>query len=476
MTGLETLPVEILQLIFGYTLPEPLPILSHAALEPSPPSCLGSSTAAASAPCSWTTFPTRSAYLRTYALLSKTWSDWARREMARHVVLRTADQLRLFLRQRPRPYSTETLRIGGVERNGRLLDASRLGEVVDRVRWVRQVWLVQVENVDLRDLRNLQDLRALICVSVSVSFSSASAQQPVPSAPPCFPHLHTLVLHQIHVSPFIRTILYESHSFDQLRVLAFDSAEVVEQIFDSDPEGMPRLVAMRPGHDLQFEYYTALDAVQDESPREDEDGEYDRSERRRTGLISLSASSNFLGCFEHYAPWLPDSIRRLSLDLSGGPEATSLPPGTRTWLDPGVDAFVTAANRAASARRARAAVVQLGQGDDGDDDEVDTTAFDADLFLEQLDEIVLPADWFRLDPASSTAVQGQAALDRAEMPDEVFACFERLRTEHGVRLVRPPRSVVRLEVDGADEMAPQDSLVPWRFLVEAQETLAAVPV
>lgn len=259
-------------------------------------------------------------------------------------------------------------------------------------------------------------------------------------------------------------------------MLAFDSAEVVEQIFDSDPEGMPRLVAMRPGHDLQFEYYTALDAVQDESPREDEDGEYDRSERRRTGLISLSASSNFLGCFEHYAPWLPDSIRRLSLDLSGGPEATSLPPGTRTWLDPGVDAFVTAANRAASARRARAAVVQLGQGDDGDDDEVDTTAFDADLFLEQLDEIVLPADWFRLDPAASTAVQGQAALDRAEMPDEVFACFERLRTEHGVRLVRPPRSVVRLEVDGADEMAPQDSLVPWRFLVEAQETLAAVPV
>lgn len=52
--------------------------------------------------------------------------------------------------------------------------------------------------------------------------------------------------------------MFEDHQFPSLAVLYFDSHEVLTQVFDGDPDAMPRLRALSPAADVQPAYLEAL--------------------------------------------------------------------------------------------------------------------------------------------------------------------------------------------------------------------------
>ena len=491
-------------LILDYTLPPPLVPLDRI-------STLSSTT-------SWSTFRERADSLRCYCLVTKQWLDWAQAELTRHVVLESDLQLRRFLLLgRPRlRLSIETLRIGGV-RAGRQLDGTAISELFrnlhaqSRDSGIREVWIVQVDHLDLRHLCHLDsesppahnnlatkteksilpqteiraDLRALLCVSVSLAVHRTATDDPTPAprpvspSPARFPHLHTLVLQKVHISPMMRTILYESHAFDQLRVLAFDGAEVLEQVFDGNPDGLPRLVAMRPSHDLGFDYYTALDR-ETAAPGEEGsharagDGDGDRADSTssldadaRFGLLYLNASADFLHCIEHYAPWLPDSITRFSLDLDDPAEDHS--EGSPACVK-AVDAYRHLVYFAQGGARA-AFHHPVGEEED---EEGAAAPGQVALFIENLEELILASStcrnyytdlMSRLDPDSD--LMAYYNLQQFEAAEAEFLAH--LRDKDGVEVVEPP-----VESCVADVTAEQDRLIPWRFLIEADQTVRSL--
>lgn len=272
----------------------------------------------------------------------------------------------------------------------------------------------------------------------------------------------------------MRTILYESHVFSRLRVLAFDGAEVLEQIFDGNPDGLPRLVAMRPAHDLQFEYYTALDlgdAQSSEAGAQAGDDDADANETgARTGLLYLNASADFLSCIEHYAPWLPDSITRLSLDLDelgtsgseNGPQAfahlVAVTGHTPHPVNPGAE-----------------------EGTVGPAWRAQDPPGEVALLLGNLDELVLPSptclEHFGLVPplpAPLDSIISAAAPSPSRSPrpllDLAAAAFlSHLERQDGVAISGP------WEPPGYEAIAAeQDRLIPWRFLVEADQTVRSL--
>ncbi|GAA5992448.1 hypothetical protein JCM10908_000822 [Rhodotorula pacifica] len=481
------LPIELQQHILSYTLPAPLP-----------PLCAISTLSSSS---SWSRFRTRSDRLRCYSLVTKQWLAWAQGELYKHVVIESDAQLRQFL-NRPRRESTplriETLRFGGVRR-GRQLDGTALSELFRMVEQgrsdgggasgIREVWLVQVENLDLRDLRHLDDLRALICVSVSLAVHRIAANddddaddpslppRPVPPFPPRFPHLHTLVLQQVHISPFMRTILYESHAFEQLRVLAFEGAEVLEQVFDGNPEGLPKLVAMRPAHDLQVEYYTALDrqnspsataadgsSSRDHNHHHHHDGATAASKTARPGLLYLNASADFLSCIEHYAPWLPDSISRFSLDLDSGGAGSNTEEAAAAFAH-----LVQVTKSSATQEEAE----ELGRP---------TSAWKAQdppgevaLLLGNLEELILPPS-ISLDARAPAPLSADADSDPSRPLLHLDAAAQtflaHLKDKNGVKVLEPPEECATEVLEGLE--AEQDRLIPWRFLVEADQTVRSL--
>lgn len=304
------------------------------------------------------------------------------------------------------------------------------------------------------------DLRVLICASVSLSIPAHKPQAPVDSWPPRLPKLHTLVLKQVQISPFMRTILYESHAFDELRVLAFDHAEVLEQVFDANPEGLPRLVAMRPAADLRLSYYPALDKEADSESDGDSD-EGGETDRDRTGLLYLSASSGFLIALPSCAPWLPASIQRLSFDCDCGEDELEF------------EEFMYAANELLESMPIAATEEPLAE---------------VPAFLNQLDEVILPASFLvpprEAFPGTSrrragappphgrpTLVHPLSTRVAPDLPTSIRYFFESIRDRLRVPLCGPPCGA---EEGASDDLAPQDRLVPWRFLIEADETLRAL--
>lgn len=144
-----SLPIELQLLILDYTLPPPLVPLAAV-------STLSSTT-------SWSTFRARADSLRSYCLVTKRWLEWAQSELTRHVVLESDLQLRRFLFSVRRPrvrLRIETLRIGGV-RAGRQLDGTAISELFRSLHaegadaGIREVWIVQVDHLDLRHLCHL---------------------------------------------------------------------------------------------------------------------------------------------------------------------------------------------------------------------------------------------------------------------------------------------------------------------------------
>lgn len=142
-----SLPIELQLLILEYTLPPPLVPLAAV-------STLSSTT-------SWSTFRARADALRSYCLVTKRWLEWARTELTRHVVLESDHQLRRFLLLPPRlGLRIATLRLGGV-RAGRQLDGTAISELFRKLHAqgcdseIREVWIVQVDHLDLRHLCHL---------------------------------------------------------------------------------------------------------------------------------------------------------------------------------------------------------------------------------------------------------------------------------------------------------------------------------
>ena len=267
----------------------------------------------------------------------------------------------------------------------------------------------------------------------------------------------------------MRTILYESHAFDQLRVLAFDGAEVLEQVFDGNPDGMPRLVAMRPAHDLGFDYYTALDrettatATVTGEGSDARDATVSPDADTRTGLLYLNASADFLHCLEHYAPWLPDSITRFSLDLDDPAEDHS--EGS------------AACARAAEAYRQLYFFTQGGaralSGHHGGEEEEEAAAAPGEvaLFVGNLEELILPSstclNHYPYLRSQIDLGSDYSALQRFEAAGAEFLAH--LRDKDGVEVVEPP-----VESSTADVTAEQDRLIPWRFLIEADQTVRSL--
>lgn len=144
-----SLPIELQLLILDYTLPPPLVPLDSI-------STLSSTT-------SWSTFRARADSLRSYCLVTKRWLEWAQAELTRHVVLESDLQLRRFLSLgRPRlGLRIETVRIGGV-RAGRQMDGTAISELFRKLHAqggdsdIREVWIVQVDHLDLRHLCHLE--------------------------------------------------------------------------------------------------------------------------------------------------------------------------------------------------------------------------------------------------------------------------------------------------------------------------------
>ncbi|GAA5872657.1 hypothetical protein JCM3774_001876 [Rhodotorula dairenensis] len=480
--SLLSLPIELQQHILAYTLPPPLvPLAAVSTL---------------SAASSWSTARERADRLSCYSLVTRHWRDWAQSELLKHVVLESDAQLRRFL-DYPAAHRTrlrvETLRIGGVRR-GRQLDGTGLSELFRRLHvlggtdngsgGIREVWLVQVDNLDLRDLQHLDNLRALVCVWVSLAVHRCATDDPtqpprgVPPLPARFPHLHTLVLQEVHISSTMRTILYESHVFSRLRVLAFDAAEVLEQIFDGNPDGLPRLVAMRPAHDLQFEYYDALDqgggrefdeAVESGSDSEALEARDHLDGEARTGLLYLNASADFLSCIEHYAPWLPDSTTRFSLDLdemsSGGPEN-------------GPQAFAHLVAVTHDSSRPANPVVD-GHGNAEPAWKPQDPPGEVALFLGNLDKLILPApnilQHFGLVPPLPAPLDSIIPASTASpwlipVPplDPAAAAFlTHVHNQGGLEISEPSEPPLHIA-------AEQDRLIPWRFLVEADQTVRSL--
>lgn len=158
--SLLSLPIELQQLILAYSLPPSLGPLD--------------AVSTLSAGSSWSTARERADRLRCYSLVTRQWLDWAQSELLRHVVLESDAQLHRFLADHPAAavrrrtrHRMETLRIGGVRR-GRQLDGTGVSELFRRLHarsdddggggvsdHIREVWLVQVDNLDLRDLQHL---------------------------------------------------------------------------------------------------------------------------------------------------------------------------------------------------------------------------------------------------------------------------------------------------------------------------------
>lgn len=152
--------------------------------------------------------------------------------------------------------------------------------------------------------------------------------------------------------------MFEDHQFPSLAVLYFDSHEVLTQVFDGDPDAMPRLRALSPAADVQPAYLEALHPAADD----DDDGEETRegaassatrrgsigsarrgSLSRRTSNDSSSSNSKkrgddelldggnlrllnvtapFLCHLGHFAPSLPLGITHLRLDFGPSDDVT----------------------------------------------------------------------------------------------------------------------------------------------------------
>lgn len=57
--------------------------------------------------------------------------------------------------------------------------------------------------------------------------------------------------------------MFEDHRFPSLEILEFDNFEVLTQLFDGNPDAIPKLKAIKPGTDTQAEYFAALQKEDD---------------------------------------------------------------------------------------------------------------------------------------------------------------------------------------------------------------------
>ncbi|GAA5933187.1 hypothetical protein JCM3775_002560 [Rhodotorula graminis] len=434
------LPLELVVHIFALALPSP-----------GPP---------------WTAFPARARWLCTASSLSRSWRSWAQRELVRHVVLRDDEAARAFARGaraavKREGNACETLRMGGTTA-GWPMDGAWLRVVLETAQAggdeLSELWLVTVKGVDLRELKTLNNLRILICVDLELGLPPSSPQTPVPSTRPCLPRLKTLILKDIELAPSLRTIMFEDHQFPSLETLYFDSHEVLTQVFDGDPDAMPRLRAISPAGDIQPAYLEALHPLDEAVVVQDDQssaGPPTAAGRRsslgssRRGSMSrrhsvgsgaagdegqdggnlrlLNLTAPFLRHLAHFAPSLPLGITHLRLDF--------------------------------------------GPADDLSEAELRLLVDNPD-FLELFDPPHLHAD-----PSRRNGIQFLSTSGRRGTPG-ITNMFFGIRVAVGTVLHdrgvewcadTPDSFDTGAEVDV--EVAPQDTLVPWGFLRAARDAM-----
>ncbi|GAA5851242.1 hypothetical protein JCM9279_007496 [Rhodotorula babjevae] len=411
----------------------------------------------------WTAFPDRARWLCAVSTLSRAWRIWAQRELVRHVVLRGDEAARAFVRGagaavRREGSRCETLRMGGTTA-GWPMDGASLRAVLETAQAggdeLSELWLVTVKGVDLRELRRLSNLRTLVCVDLELGLPPSSTQTPVPSALPCLPRLTTLILKDIELMPSLRTIMFEDHQFPSLETLYFDSHEVLTQIFDGDPDAMPRLRAISPAGDIQPAYLEALHPLDDEvsasttaapapTGRRSSLGSTRRGSSGRRYSVDSSAAGDevqdggnlrllnltapFLRHLAHFAPSLPLGITHLRLDFGPADELSE------------------------------AELRLLGENPD---------------FLELFDPPSRHAE-----PTTRTGIQFLTTSGRRGTPG-VTNMFFGIRVsvgtvlhDRGVEWVADTPDSFDAGAEVGVDIAPQDRLVPWGFLRAARDAIA----
>ncbi|GAA5859128.1 hypothetical protein JCM1840_003764 [Sporobolomyces johnsonii] len=481
---LASLPFELIQHIFTLSLPPPA----------------GSTN--------WTTFSLRSRALRSYALLSCAWRDWAQAELWRHVLLRDEEGVRFFLEQArgrggQRRWRTTTLRMGGDAGGWRMDAEGLLGRVLqvfggsggrkeespmakrrkreEEGEGLEELWLITLRGVDLRELRRVPSLRALYCLDVQLSLPSHVPQLPVPPSPRSLPHLRTLVLSQIDLSRSLRCIQFESHLFPSLEVLWFDNQEVFQQIWDADAECFTAgLRAISPAEDMQREYLEVLrEALEEEEGEEEHDEGTPCSSRpdsaslsslssdspassRPNRLVLLSLTPSFLPLLPHYAPSLPSSLTTLRIDAGVDPTHLSVlgePDIAHLWAP-------RARNDEGAGESHGVKRILLPAG-----------------FLSMLEQLAMDEPP-RVKPSShddnSTDSSSSSSSSSSPPLYTAFQTLLTLRSQYDLELVEspaasllPPGAVVngRGNSAGAGGVKFQDAVVPWEFLRCAEEIL-----
>ncbi|GAA5949996.1 hypothetical protein JCM21900_001357 [Sporobolomyces salmonicolor] len=479
---LPSLPFELIQHIFTLSLPPP------------------------AGTTNWTTFSQRSCALRTYALLSRTWRDWAQAELWRHVLLRDEEGVRFFLEQAGHrtPWRTTTLRMGGDDGGWRMDAEGLLGRVLqvfggrggrteesrkakrrkreEQGEELEELWLVTLRGVDLRELRRVPSLRALYCLDVQLSLPSHVRQLPVPPSPRSLPHLRTLVLSQIELSPSLRCIQFESHLFPSLEVLWFDNQEVFQQIWDADAECFTGgLRVMSPAEDMQREYLEVLREALEEDEEAVEVHDEGPPCSPRTGSVSLSSlcsdscsparpnhlvllslTPSFLPHLPHYAPSLPSSLTTLRIDAGVDPAHLSVlgePDVAHVWAP-----RASTGQRKGESHGVRRILLPAG-------------------FLSMLEHLALDEP-LRDKPSSDDKSTDSSPSPSSPPLTSPFQTLLTLQAHYDLELVEapaaplfPPRGGSGTVVNGRGNSAGaggvkfQDVVVPWEFLRCAEEIL-----
>jgi len=249
--------------------------------------------------------------------------------------------------------------------------------------------------------------------------------------------------------------MFEDHQFPSLETLYFDSHEVLTQIFDGDPDAMPRLRAISPAGDIQPAYLEALHPLDDEvdaptsalpapSGRRSSLGSARRSSLGRRHSVDsstaggdaqnggnlrlLNLTAPFLRHLAHFAPSLPLGITHLRLDF--------------------------------------------GPADDLSEAELRLLVDNPD-FTELFDP---PSQ--HADPTTRTGIQFLSTSGRRGTPG-VTNMFFGIRVsvgtvlhDRGVEWLADTPDAFDAGAEAGVDVAPQDRLMPWGFLRAARDAIA----